>query len=369
MGEKNCTITLIDVGANKGQVLSILRSSFGISLVDAKNIVNALPYTFQDKYSSDFARQLEQQLNQVDAIVKLEIDNEDNLIQLDIHSNTSMESPTSSPKQPLTPNYVQENENMGTKGYITRQELVTYLNDVLELETQIKRYERMEQEYTQKIESMDVPQKLKLTYKGKVPVIYGKRFGKIAKPEWIETKEYKELDSIEPKVHKLGNYVAHFLWTILLVFIVIYVIARVGFFALLWVALPIIGVGYFGYKIINKKIPISYFEFEQKKRKIEDYHRKCMEKEAHIIIKKEKASIKEECIESVLKPKENAKILLDKLYAKNIIFSKYRNYTAIARLHEYLSSGRCTQLEGPNGAYNIYELESKIKSIEQRIRT
>ena len=48
---------------------------------------------------------------------------------------------------------------------------------------------------------------------------------------------------------------------------------------------------------------------------------------------------------------------LDKYYEKNVIFPKYRNLVAITMINEYLESGRCYELEGPDGAYNIYENE------------
>ena len=51
---------------------------------------------------------------------------------------------------------------------------------------------------------------------------------------------------------------------------------------------------------------------------------------------------------------ENA---LEKIYDENIIFPKYRNLVAITAINEYLMSGRCDKLEGPDGAYNLYEME------------
>ena len=48
---------------------------------------------------------------------------------------------------------------------------------------------------------------------------------------------------------------------------------------------------------------------------------------------------------------------LQEYYDMNVIFPKYRNFIAIATINEYLMSGRCYELEGPNGAYNLYEME------------
>lgn len=44
-------------------------------------------------------------------------------------------------------------------------------------------------------------------------------------------------------------------------------------------------------------------------------------------------------------------------YNQNVIFPKYRDMVAITTINEYLMSGRCYELEGPNGAYNLYEME------------
>ena len=48
---------------------------------------------------------------------------------------------------------------------------------------------------------------------------------------------------------------------------------------------------------------------------------------------------------------------LKQVYEKNIIFPKYRNFVAITAINEYLESGRCSTLEGADGAYNLYEME------------
>ena len=48
---------------------------------------------------------------------------------------------------------------------------------------------------------------------------------------------------------------------------------------------------------------------------------------------------------------------LESLYDENVIFPKYRNLVAISAINEYLLSGRCDKLEGPDGAYNLYEME------------
>lgn len=65
----------------------------------------------------------------------------------------------------------------------------------------------------------------------------------------------------------------------------------------------------------------------------------------------------------------------NELYAANVIFSKYRDIVALATFYEYLMAGRCTTLEGPDGAYNLYEAEiranmiiSKLSEIEKSLK-
>lgn len=47
------------------------------------------------------------------------------------------------------------------------------------------------------------------------------------------------------------------------------------------------------------------------------------------------------------------------LYSLNIIYPKYLTLPACSTIYEYLKSGRCDTLAGPNGAYNLYESESR----------
>lgn len=56
-------------------------------------------------------------------------------------------------------------------------------------------------------------------------------------------------------------------------------------------------------------------------------------------------------------PLEVSKETLQNLYDLDVIFPKYRNLIAVSTIYEYFASGRCTELTGPNGAYNLYESE------------
>ena len=53
----------------------------------------------------------------------------------------------------------------------------------------------------------------------------------------------------------------------------------------------------------------------------------------------------------------------NEMYATGIVYGKYRNLVALSSFYEYLLAGRCTSLEGANGAYNIYEGEIRSNQI------
>ena len=53
----------------------------------------------------------------------------------------------------------------------------------------------------------------------------------------------------------------------------------------------------------------------------------------------------------------------------HIIYGKYRNYVALTTLYEYLDSGRCDALEGPEGAYNLFESETRTNEVIVQLKT
>jgi hypothetical protein len=55
--------------------------------------------------------------------------------------------------------------------------------------------------------------------------------------------------------------------------------------------------------------------------------------------------------------------LLQQYYSKDIVYGKYRSMVPITMFCEYLLSGRCSELVGHEGAYNIYESEILMNAI------
>lgn len=131
----------------------------------------------------------------------------------------------------------------------------------------------------------------------------------------------------------------------------------------------------------KKSYPQQLAEYEKKTKKINDKY----EKDMQIYDEKEKSATKEYKsaklkaqkvyeiataeVEKLDKPLEETQALLAKLYDEDIIFPKYRNMIAMCSIYEYFASGRCTELTGPTGAYNLYESELRqnliINQLEQ----
>lgn len=82
---------------------------------------------------------------------------------------------------------------------------------------------------------------------------------------------------------------------------------------------------------------------------------KQFEKEQRLAEKKFANAKKE--VQKLDAPLLETEKLLAQLYALDIIFPKYRDIVAMCAIYEYFAAGRCTELTGPNGAYNLYEAE------------
>lgn len=73
--------------------------------------------------------------------------------------------------------------------------------------------------------------------------------------------------------------------------------------------------------------------------------------------------------EKLSEPLAQTRQVLEKLYASDVIFPKYRNMIAICTIYEYFATGRCTTLVGADGAYNLYESELRQNLIIGKLDT
>ena len=266
---------------------------------------------------------------------------------------------------------------------MTKEELIDYVKDVFELELQIYTYKRIEKEYDEKLTYIGVPRELELTYTKNVdpiPVIRGVGIQRKTKPEWKETQEYRNIikstefkdNSKETSIKLKKSLIKALVIFVLIILFLAFFILGIESLSTLCIIGSILYIIY-GFllklSIPSSKMNKSAKEFERS-RKLDEYYAKCVKKEAQKIVESEKPLrrlIANERVESVIKPRRNTEELLDKLYSKNIIFPKYRNFATIAQIYEYLLSGRCDQLEGPYGAYNLYESELRQNIIIDKL--
>ena len=55
------------------------------------------------------------------------------------------------------------------------------------------------------------------------------------------------------------------------------------------------------------------------------------------------------------------------LYSLGVIYSKYRNFVAVTSFYDYFMAGRCTSFEGADGAYNLFEQESRMDVVISKL--
>lgn len=68
-------------------------------------------------------------------------------------------------------------------------------------------------------------------------------------------------------------------------------------------------------------------------------------------------------IDALQKKLSQSRAVMSNIYSYNVIYPKYRNLIAVSSFYDYLMSGRCDTLEGHEGAYNIFETESRLDKI------
>lgn len=72
-------------------------------------------------------------------------------------------------------------------------------------------------------------------------------------------------------------------------------------------------------------------------------------------------------IQQVKQQQAHATQVLGQFYDMDIVHPKYRSLVPIVTFCEYFETGRCTQLTGHEGAYNIYEQEVRLDKIATKM--
>lgn len=238
-----------------------------------------------------------------------------------------------------------------------RQELQDYLEIVFNLESQVYTYEQIEKKYNEKISSLNEISMPEISYGvctsdnhmlttkqyTHCPAVNGKD-----KLHWMDKPGYhaviKECKVLEFK------YKLPYLFVILATIFLITSIPQLFMLFVSGAILALLLCYNIKYKNCDKVVEA----------KIKAYFENCYRKEAEKKLGRNqvtKQHLIEELKEKVLEPKAKVKELLQKVYSKNIIYPKYRKFIAVAQIYEYFLSKRVDELEGPFGAYNLFEDE------------
>ena len=244
---------------------------------------------------------------------------------------------------------------------MANSELLSYVKQVMDLETSVYTNQRLEDGWINSLEECGakLPNKPKKPKKETVPI-----------PPFKPTTPTLDKKPMLTTVIECG-------FGILLIIIGILLFADGGFSIvvgfgslLLGVPLTITGAKHPG---VVKKIADKYAaDMEEYNKEMDAYNKRSAEAEAEWqrqeqIYQSDKEKYDQElgeygnaCYQSMQYIHEAGWMLkdaLENLYDVNIIYPKYRNLVAVTTIYEYLASGRCDTLEGADGAYNLYEME------------
>lgn len=263
---------------------------------------------------------------------------------------------------------------------LTTKDITEYLKNAMELESSIYKQERAIIAAKNSIEHKRVEKSNEEFYRKKYKERHIPKKKEIVKPENPkDARQYSPLDAKKGAIR---------LCIFLIVMgIIIFLEGRYFKNEGIGIGTPLIVLGVITsvialYKMIVFKSQIKNLEIQETrldaeyKQNIEEYEKQLAineqeykkefelyeqaEKQAEAEYEEAKKALKQadEQIEKTLgAPLAQTRELLEKFYALNVIFPKYRNMVAICTIYEYFAAGRCTTLVGADGAYNLYESE------------
>lgn len=79
--------------------------------------------------------------------------------------------------------------------------------------------------------------------------------------------------------------------------------------------------------------------------------------------------LREEIDKKLETPHQQSLDIREKLYARNVMYPKYQNLPTLTSIYEYFITGRCEELTGPHGAYNMYEDEMRKDTVISQLST
>lgn len=124
-------------------------------------------------------------------------------------------------------------------------------------------------------------------------------------------------------------------------------------------------------KDYQERLHVYEHEYAQKTNEYEnaykEYKVKVEEENKRLVREEQEKAVLNTTLQQITVRKSKGAKALGKLYDMDVVYPKYRNLSMISSLYEYFASGRCSTLEGHEGAYNILEQEIRLDHIVLRL--
>lgn len=124
-------------------------------------------------------------------------------------------------------------------------------------------------------------------------------------------------------------------------------------------------------KNYQERLHVYEHEYAQKTNEYEnaykEYKVKVEEENKRLVREEQEKAVLNTTLQQITVRKSKGAKALGKLYDMDVVYPKYRNLSMISSLYEYFASGRCSTLEGHEGAYNILEQEIRLDHIVLRL--
>ena len=255
---------------------------------------------------------------------------------------------------------------------MNKKEIISYLQDVIELEKQLMVCETIKEKYTQKADAMTLPESYETVYPKAAKATSAYDFREIPK-EWHDSdKRIKDAFAQYESKKKIDRFLSKaFLkktWVGVIIILIIYFINGINVMEEYPLVITIFGAPFVGIIawLLLGRLGFILQEINgagrAEKRYIslcKEVFPKCWEKEEEkrASEKEQKADEYIEKMDDVLIPIEyETRALLDILYSQGIIESEYRELLALVQIQEYLRFN-CETLDGVGGAYHFFEKE------------
>lgn len=108
-------------------------------------------------------------------------------------------------------------------------------------------------------------------------------------------------------------------------------------------------------------------EKEDKKAAEEETNKAKAKDHQRVLAEKEQASRLMVLRNDLIQKRNETQAMLRCYYAANVLYEKYRHFTAVCMICEYLKSEKCYELKGHEGAYTLYDHESRLVIITSQL--